>query len=202
MEAPSSPSSTITAPPDCRETARRLAKLIVEAMFCDFALLHYDSASKSMVEWWWPIDGDGNKVLPFNLEIHHEEYELKYPCCLCADGRGRTAYIECVVYSWRNKDTGQFYWTARLPTITTFQYPRRDSIPVLEMVLLPGSSTFCLATADDATHQPTTVLAFTLCADQGFRLFMYLSYALHATCYYNYDEYGMRDTIKSDNQTR
>lgn len=107
-----------------------------------------------------PIDGDGNKVLPFNLEIHREEYELKYPCCLCADGRGRTAYIECAVYSWRNKDTGQFDWTARcasdecgyqgqhssrsresqlksrhhlvkidtyfrLPTITTFQYPRR-----------------------------------------------------------------------------
>ncbi|KAG1838157.1 hypothetical protein DFJ58DRAFT_846192 [Suillus subalutaceus] len=114
MEAPSSPSSTITAPPDCRETARRLAKLIVEATFCDYALLHYDSASKSMVEWWWPIDGDGKKILPFNLEIHHKEYELKYPCCLCADGRGRTAYIECAVYSWRNKDTGQFDWTASI----------------------------------------------------------------------------------------
>ncbi|KAG1901481.1 uncharacterized protein F5891DRAFT_979322 [Suillus fuscotomentosus] len=113
MEAPSSPSSTITAPPDCRKTAWRLAKLIVEATFCDFALLHYDSTSKPMVQWWWPIDGDGKKILPFNLEIHRKEYELKYPCCLCADGRGRTAYIECMVYLWRNKDTGQFNWTAR-----------------------------------------------------------------------------------------
>ncbi|KAG1894274.1 uncharacterized protein F5891DRAFT_985162 [Suillus fuscotomentosus] len=94
MEAPSSPSSTITAPPDYHETAWRLAKLIAEAMTCHFALLHYDSTSKSMVEWWWPIDGDGKKILPFNLEIHRKEYELKYPCCLCANGSGRSAYIE------------------------------------------------------------------------------------------------------------
>ncbi|KAG1869345.1 hypothetical protein DFJ58DRAFT_837653 [Suillus subalutaceus] len=53
MEAPSSPSSTITAPPDYHKTARRLAKLIAVAMTCRFALLHYDSASKSMIEWWW-----------------------------------------------------------------------------------------------------------------------------------------------------
>jgi hypothetical protein len=50
MEPPSSPSSTITAPPDYGETPRRLAKLIVEAMTCNFALLHYDSATKSMIE--------------------------------------------------------------------------------------------------------------------------------------------------------
>ncbi|KAG2084381.1 uncharacterized protein F5147DRAFT_659851 [Suillus discolor] len=118
MEAPSSPSSTITAPPDYHETTWRLAKLIAEAMTCRFALLHYDSASKSMVEWWWPIDGDGKKILPFNLEIHREEYKLKYPCCLCADGSGRSVYIECAVYSWWNEDTEQFDWTARLAFFT------------------------------------------------------------------------------------
>lgn len=53
MEAPSSPSSTITAPPDYTETARRLAKMIVEAMTCDFAFMHYDSASEYMIEWRW-----------------------------------------------------------------------------------------------------------------------------------------------------
>lgn len=53
MEPPSSPSSTITAPPDYGETPRRLAKLIVEAMTCTFALLHYDSTTKSMIEWYW-----------------------------------------------------------------------------------------------------------------------------------------------------
>ncbi|KAG2145923.1 hypothetical protein DEU56DRAFT_910211 [Suillus clintonianus] len=53
MEPPSSPSSTITAPPDCHETALMLAKLSAEAMICHFALLHYDSVSKSMIEWCW-----------------------------------------------------------------------------------------------------------------------------------------------------
>jgi hypothetical protein len=53
METPSSPSSTITAPPDDHENIQRLAKLIVEAMTCRFAVLHYDSASKSMVAWCW-----------------------------------------------------------------------------------------------------------------------------------------------------
>lgn len=53
MEPPSSPSSIITAPPDCSETARKLAKLTVEAKTCRLALLHYDSASESMVEWCW-----------------------------------------------------------------------------------------------------------------------------------------------------
>ncbi|KAG2105836.1 uncharacterized protein F5147DRAFT_654078 [Suillus discolor] len=43
MEAPSSPSSIITAPPDYHESALRLTKLITEAMTCHFALLHYDS---------------------------------------------------------------------------------------------------------------------------------------------------------------
>ncbi|KAG2737122.1 hypothetical protein P692DRAFT_201813083 [Suillus brevipes Sb2] len=53
METPSSPSSTITAPPDCHETARMLAKLTTEAVICQSALLHYDSVSKSMIEWCW-----------------------------------------------------------------------------------------------------------------------------------------------------
>ncbi|KAG1883728.1 hypothetical protein F4604DRAFT_1677465 [Suillus subluteus] len=51
METPSSPSSTITAPPNYHETTLMFAKLTTEAMTCDFALLHYDSMSKSMIEW-------------------------------------------------------------------------------------------------------------------------------------------------------
>ncbi|KAG1837176.1 hypothetical protein DFJ58DRAFT_734530 [Suillus subalutaceus] len=63
MGPPSSPSSTITSPPDYHETARRLAKLIAEAMTCPIALLHYDSASKSMTEWCWIVSTFGE--LPF-----------------------------------------------------------------------------------------------------------------------------------------
>ncbi|KAG2129631.1 hypothetical protein DEU56DRAFT_915136 [Suillus clintonianus] len=143
MEAPSSPSSTITAPPDYKEISQRIGRLVAEAKTCNLTLLHYDGASKSMVDWFWPADGDGKKIPPFNLEIHRDEYNFRYPCCICADGGGRGEYVESAVYSWWDKDTDQTDWTARcasdrcgykvkmdmyfrLPTVATFQYPRRE----------------------------------------------------------------------------
>ncbi|KAG1834611.1 hypothetical protein EV424DRAFT_1341397 [Suillus variegatus] len=113
MEPPSSPSSTITAPPDYGETPRRLAKLIVEAMTCTFALLHYDSTTKSMIEWYWPVDGDGKKIPPSNLEKYRNGHNFRYPCCICADGGGRGAYVEAAVYSWWDEIAGKIDWTAR-----------------------------------------------------------------------------------------
>ncbi|KAG2757848.1 hypothetical protein P692DRAFT_20711473 [Suillus brevipes Sb2] len=113
MEPPSSPCSTITAPPDCHETSRRLAKLIAEAMTCRFALLHYDSASGSMVEWCWPADGDGERVPLSSLEKYRDEHELRYPCCLCADGGGRKAYVEAAVYPWWNEVDKNTDWIVR-----------------------------------------------------------------------------------------
>ncbi|KAG2125336.1 hypothetical protein DEU56DRAFT_759366 [Suillus clintonianus] len=143
MEPPSSPSSTITAPPDYRENSRRLAKLIAEAMTCRYALLHYDSASKSMIEWYWPADSDGERIPPSHLEKYRNGHDFKYPCCLCADGGGRGAYMEAAVYSWRNEIAGKTDWIARcasdicgyrvridvyfqLSSLGTFQYPQRD----------------------------------------------------------------------------
>ncbi|KAG1863143.1 hypothetical protein F4604DRAFT_1683728 [Suillus subluteus] len=143
MEVPSSPASIITAPPEYRETAQRLGKLIAEAKTCHFALLHYDGISKSMVDWFWPADRDGKKIPPSDLEVHRDVYNFRYPCCLCADGGGRGAYVESVVYSWWNKDTKKVDWTVRcasdtcgyqlridmyfrLPTSATCQYPRRE----------------------------------------------------------------------------
>ncbi|KAG2747420.1 hypothetical protein P692DRAFT_20737514 [Suillus brevipes Sb2] len=113
MEAPSSPSSIITAPPDCHERALRLAKLTAEAMTCDFALLHYDSVSKSMIEWCWPNDDGGNKVLLSDFEKYRKEHEFQYPCCLCAEEGGRGTYTEAAVYSWRDKTTDETCWNAR-----------------------------------------------------------------------------------------
>ncbi|KAG2740829.1 hypothetical protein P692DRAFT_20752477 [Suillus brevipes Sb2] len=113
MEPPSSPSSTITAPPNDSENAMRLAKMIAEAMTCRFALLHYDSASKSMVEWCWPADHHGTKIPPSGLEKYRNKYEFRFPCCLCADSGGRETYVEAAVYSWWDKATQRTYWTAR-----------------------------------------------------------------------------------------
>ncbi|KAG1873146.1 hypothetical protein F4604DRAFT_1681201 [Suillus subluteus] len=130
MEAPSSPSSTITAPPDYRETSQRLAKLIVEAMTCGFAFLHYDSTSRSMIEWCWPLDTDGEKIPPSGLERYRDKYEFRYPCCLCADERERGAYTEAAVYSWWDRSTNKVEWTARCTSDrcgyrATFRYPPR-----------------------------------------------------------------------------
>ncbi|KAG2029657.1 hypothetical protein BDR03DRAFT_987618 [Suillus americanus] len=125
MEPPSSPSSTITAPPDCHETAQMLAKLSAEAMICRFALLHYDRVLKSMVEWCWPSDNDGKKVPLSNFDEYREEHKFQYPCCLCASSSGKE-YIEVAVYSWREKATNKTYWYARCATDEcTFNYPLR-----------------------------------------------------------------------------
>ncbi|KAG1845649.1 hypothetical protein F4604DRAFT_1688633 [Suillus subluteus] len=118
MEVPSSPASIITAPPEYHETAQRLGKLIAEAKTCHFALLHYDGISKSMVDWFWPADRDGKKIPPSDLEVHRDVYNFRYPCCLCADGGGRGAYVESAVYSWWNKDTKKIDWTVRCASDT------------------------------------------------------------------------------------
>ncbi|KAG2049273.1 hypothetical protein BDR06DRAFT_1012234 [Suillus hirtellus] len=76
METPSSPSSMITAPLDYHETALVFAKLATEAMTCHFALLHYDSVSKSMTEWCWPDDDEGKKVPPSNFKKYRDEHKF------------------------------------------------------------------------------------------------------------------------------
>ncbi|KAG1736912.1 uncharacterized protein EDB91DRAFT_1083257 [Suillus paluster] len=69
-------------------------------MTCRLALLHYDSVSKSMVEWCWPADGEGRKIRPSDLEKYRKEYDIRYPCCLCADGSGREHQIPPVQLEW------------------------------------------------------------------------------------------------------
>ncbi|KAG1889788.1 uncharacterized protein F5891DRAFT_987179 [Suillus fuscotomentosus] len=147
MEAPSSPSSVITAPPDCHETAVRLAKLMVEAMTCRFALLHYDTLTRI----WRPDDDEGKKIIPSHFEKYREERNFRYPCCLCADGCGKEAYTEAAVYPWKDKTTRETYWRVRcasdecgyqvridayyrLSSLATFQYRRRgiNYIPVVQ----------------------------------------------------------------------
>ncbi|KIK37769.1 hypothetical protein CY34DRAFT_108952 [Suillus luteus UH-Slu-Lm8-n1] len=141
MEAPSSPSSTITAPPDYTETARRLAKMIVEAMTCDFAFMHYDSASEYMIEWRWPIGCDGKRVPPSHLKKHRDGYDFRFPCCLCADGGGRGAYVESAVYSWWDESTKKTDWIARCTANrcgyqAEFQYPQREQEVLPEAIPL------------------------------------------------------------------
>jgi hypothetical protein len=60
-----------------------------------------------------PADGEGKKIPPFDLEKCRDKYDFRYPCCLCADGGGREAYVEAAVYPWWNKTTKNTYWTAR-----------------------------------------------------------------------------------------
>ncbi|KAG1866144.1 hypothetical protein F4604DRAFT_1928154 [Suillus subluteus] len=151
MEPPSSPSSTITIAPNCHEFAQRSGKLIAEAMTCRFALLHYDSASKSMVEWCWPADGEGKKIPPSDFEKSREEYNFQYPCCLCAGEGGKEAYVEAAVYPWWDSITKKTRWTARcvsdtcgyqvkidmhfrLAPLAALQYPRREQrIPPVQL---------------------------------------------------------------------
>ncbi|KAG2740818.1 hypothetical protein P692DRAFT_20752457 [Suillus brevipes Sb2] len=142
MEPPSSPSSTITAPPDYHETAVRLGKLIAEAMTCCF-VLHYNSASKLMIEWYWPDDDKGKTIIPSGFEKYRDEGSFRYPCCLCAYGCGKEAHTEVAVYRWKDKATQETYWRVRcasnvcgyqvridryyrLSHIATFQYRHRE----------------------------------------------------------------------------
>ncbi|KAG1894623.1 uncharacterized protein F5891DRAFT_984895 [Suillus fuscotomentosus] len=102
-------------------------------MTCHFALLHYDSVSKSMIEWYWPNNDKGKKVLLSNFEKYRKERQFRYPCCLCAEEGGRGAYMEAAVYSWRDKTTDKTYWNARCASDQcgyrgTCQYPRRDNV--------------------------------------------------------------------------
>ncbi|KAG0700542.1 hypothetical protein DFH29DRAFT_876528 [Suillus ampliporus] len=114
MEPPSSPSSVITTPPSYHETAQR------------------------------PADGEGRKVAPSDLEKHRDEYDFRYPCCLCADGSKRGAYVEAAVYPWQNKMMGTTHWITRcasdrcgyqvkidvyfqLAPLVAYHYPRRDN---------------------------------------------------------------------------
>jgi hypothetical protein len=131
MEAPSSPSSIITAPLDYHETALMFTEIATEAMTCQFALLHYDSISKSMIKWcWWDTirlsydfwmltylqkcrPGDEGKKVPLShFKKYHNEHNFWYPCCLCASS-GRRQYTEVAVYLWRDKVTNKTSWNVR-----------------------------------------------------------------------------------------
>ncbi|KAG2741671.1 hypothetical protein P692DRAFT_20879848 [Suillus brevipes Sb2] len=140
MELPSSPSSTITAPPDCREVAQRLGRLVAEAMTASSALLHYDNASGSMIEWCWPADSAGKKIPLSDFEKYRDEYVFRYPCCLCADGGGKAALIGLPGVPLINAGTEiSIYF--KLASSVAFQYPRRDDKNPL-IPLIPLEWTF------------------------------------------------------------
>ncbi|KAG1754738.1 uncharacterized protein EDB91DRAFT_1076844 [Suillus paluster] len=87
-------------------------------MTCRLTLLHYDSVSKSMVEWCWPADGEGRKIPPSDLEKYCKEYDIRYPCCLCTDGGGRVKIDK--------------YF--QLAPMAAFQYRRREhQIPPVQL---------------------------------------------------------------------
>jgi hypothetical protein len=60
-----------------------------------------------------PADVEGKKIPPSDLERCREEYDFRFPCCLCADGGEKGAYVEAAVYSWWDKTTKDTYWIAR-----------------------------------------------------------------------------------------
>jgi hypothetical protein len=60
-----------------------------------------------------PADGDGERVPLSSLEKYRDEHELRYPCCLCADGGGRKAYVEAAVYPWWNEVDKNTDWIVR-----------------------------------------------------------------------------------------
>jgi hypothetical protein len=60
-----------------------------------------------------PADDEGKKIHPSDLEMYRDKYDFRYPCCLCADGGGRGAYVEAAMYSWWDETIKDTYWTAR-----------------------------------------------------------------------------------------
>ncbi|KAG2737189.1 hypothetical protein P692DRAFT_20762364, partial [Suillus brevipes Sb2] len=94
---------------------RRLAKLITQAMLWTFSVLHYDAKSKTMVDWDWPADDGNNMIPPDQFENYRKERNLKYPCCVCADGTQQT-YVEAIVYRWWNATTRTWVWISRCAT--------------------------------------------------------------------------------------
>lgn len=60
-----------------------------------------------------PIGCDGKRVPPSHLKKHRDGYDFRFPCCLCADGGGRGAYVESAVYSWWDESTKKTDWIAR-----------------------------------------------------------------------------------------
>jgi hypothetical protein len=137
MDRPSSPShsSVITPPVHDHDNIRRLAKLITQAMLWTFSVLHYDAKSKTMVDWDWyvilivcifkyltqhlmwcrPADDGNNMIPPDQFENYRKERNLKYPCCVCADGTQQT-YVEAIVYRWWNATTRTWVWISRCAT--------------------------------------------------------------------------------------
>jgi hypothetical protein len=45
--------------------------------------------------------------------MHCNEYNFRFPCCLCADGGGRGVYVESAIYPWWNERTKKTDWTAQ-----------------------------------------------------------------------------------------
>jgi hypothetical protein len=116
MQPPSSPSSVITAPLIDEENAWRLGKLIAESKLCRLSLLHYDSYSKSMVEWcWWDptwIIRESLMMAPLQKTQAHQ-WRGQEGCTI----RVREA-PQWTVYPWWDKTTRTTYWNPRCASDT------------------------------------------------------------------------------------
>jgi hypothetical protein len=79
-------------------------------------LLDYDTHISMML--YRPVDIDGEKIPPSDLETYRKTHEFRYPCCLCADERGRGAYTEAAVYSWWDRGADKAEWLTRCASNT------------------------------------------------------------------------------------
>ncbi|KAG2741805.1 hypothetical protein P692DRAFT_20880194 [Suillus brevipes Sb2] len=67
-----------------QESESQRTKLAAQASNTKNAVLELDETSETLCVWYWPVNDDGEHVVPSGLAAHRRSHRFRGPRCLCA----------------------------------------------------------------------------------------------------------------------
>ncbi|KAI0067309.1 hypothetical protein BV25DRAFT_1835022 [Artomyces pyxidatus] len=73
------------------------------------AVMHYDPVNRALAVWYWPVDGDGQRVSPSELSAYRRTHAVDGPYCLCPfNDQSQAASNAIIDRPLRGRHIGQY----------------------------------------------------------------------------------------------
>ncbi|KAG2055806.1 hypothetical protein BDR06DRAFT_1006645 [Suillus hirtellus] len=109
--APARTETNITAEKLSREWTSQQAKLAARVSSSTNAVLKLDETGETLCVWYWPVNEDGEHIIPSDLVAYRNSHQFRAPHCLCAfmDNHDPVNHCEAaIVISMWGPNAGQY----------------------------------------------------------------------------------------------
>ncbi|KAG1906804.1 uncharacterized protein F5891DRAFT_975519 [Suillus fuscotomentosus] len=137
--APARTETNITAEKLSREWTSQQAKLAARVSSSTHAVLELDETGETLCIWYWPVNEDGEHIVPSDLVVYRNSHQFQAPHCLCAfmDDHDPVNHCEAaIVISMQGPNAGQYVACCALSKCS---YVGPDEARPLEIMFFDGN---------------------------------------------------------------